>query len=102
MRKVIWTDDDGFKKVVMLRDHDPDSIARVGMPVSLPVDDLDWDAIKRDLNNILIDRGLFTLGDVKASKDGLHSAITYALLRRLSVAYKEKEKDKEKANGKSS
>ena len=98
MRKVIYTDNDGFKRVVMLRDGDPDSMARAGIPVRLPADDLDWGAIKRDLNNILIDRGLFTLGDVEASKDGLRSAIMYALSRRLATAYKEKEK----SNGKSS
>ena len=96
MRQVIWTDDKGFKKVVMLRDSDPDSMARAGIPVRLPVDDLDWNAIKRDLNNILIDRGLFTLDDVKASKSGLHNAITYALLRKLTKAYKEKEKSNER------
>jgi len=98
MRKVIYTDNNGFKKIVMLRDSDPDSMARAGIPVSLPADDLDWGAIKRDLNNILIDRGLFTLDDVKASNNGLRSAIMYALLRKLTRAYKEKEK----ANGKSS
>ena len=96
MRQVIWTDDKGFKKVVMLRDSDPDSMARAGIPVRLPADDLDWGAIKRDLNNILIDRGLFTLDDVKASKSGLHNAITYALLRKLTMAYKEKEKSNER------
>ena len=96
MRQVIWTDDKGFKKVVMLRDSDPDSMARAGIPVRLPVDDLDWNAIKRDLNNILIDRGVFTLDDVKASKSGLHNAITYALLRKLTKAYKEKEKSNER------
>ena len=96
MRQVIWTDDKGFKKVVMLRDSDPDSMARAGIPVRLPVDDLDWNAIKRDLNNILIDRGLFTLDDVKASKSGLHNAITYALLRKLTKAHKEKEKSNER------
>lgn len=94
MRKIIYTDNDGFKRVVMLRDSDPDSMARAGIPVSLPADDLDWGAIKRDLNNILIDRGLFALDDVEASKDGLRSAIMYAMLRRLATAYKEKEKIK--------
>lgn len=98
MRKVIHTDNEGLKRVVMLRDDDPDSMARAGIPVSLPADDLDWGAIKRDLNNILIDRGLLTLGDVEASKDGLRSAIMYALHRKLVMAYKEKEK----SNGKSS
>jgi len=98
MRKVIHTDNDGFRRIVMLRDEDPDSMARAGIPVSLPTDDLDWGAIKRDLNNILIDRGLFNLDDVEASKGGLRSAIMYALLRRLATAYKEKEK----SNGKSS
>jgi len=71
-------------------------MARAGISESLPVDDLDWEAIKRDLNNILIDRGLFTLGDVKASKSGLHNAITYAMLRKLTMAYKEKEKSNER------
>jgi len=96
MRRVICTDDDGFRKVVMLRNSDPDSMARAGIPVSLPADDLDWGAIKRDLNNILIDRGLFTLDDVEASKDGLRSAIMYALFRKLANAYKEKEKSNDR------
>jgi len=100
MRRIIHTDNDGYRRVVMLRDSDPDSMARAGIPVSLPVDDLDWEAIKRDLSNILIDRGLFTLDDVKASKDGLRSAIMYALFRRLGTAYKEK--DKEKSNDRKS
>lgn len=96
MRQIIYTDNDGFKRVVMLRDSDSDSMARAGIPVSLPVDGLDWGAIKRDLNNILIDRGLFTLNDVKASSNGLRSAIMYALLRKLTSAYKEKEKSNER------
>ncbi len=92
MRQVIYTDNDDYRRVAMLRDSDPDNMARAGIPVSLPADGLDWGAIKRDLNNILIERGLFTLDDVKANKSGLHSAITYALLRKLTAAYKEKEK----------
>ena len=87
MRRVEYTDEHGYKRVVLLRSEDEDP--RVGIPVGPPdLRDLDWDEFRRDLNNILVERGLLTWENVVEQQTGLRGAIQQAMRNRLSLLYK--------------
>jgi hypothetical protein len=76
MRLVIWMDDEGYKRRSLVRDNDPDSLAPAGVPCDPPdLDRLDWDELKRQLHNILVDRGLSTWEEVMVSQNGVTSSI---------------------------
>jgi len=36
MRKVSWVDETGYKRVSLVRDNDPDSMAQAGIPLGPP------------------------------------------------------------------
>ncbi len=87
MRRVEYTDEHGYKRVVLLRSEDEDP--RIGVPVGPPdLRDLDWDEFKRDLNNILVKRNLLTWNDVVDQQNGLRGAIQQAMQNRLALLYK--------------
>lgn len=89
MRKVIWIDESGHKRVSLVRDTDPDSMAQAGVPVGPPdINELDWDGIKRELNNLLVDRGLLTYRDVQAAQNGITSSVLAVLKRRIVNLYR--------------
>ena len=89
MRFVEWTDDKGWLHRSVLRDGDPNELAPVGLASGVPdVNQLDWDAIRKDLNNNLHNRGLFTWEDVQEI-GGLQGAIMAVMRRRLIQLYRE-------------
>jgi hypothetical protein len=74
----------------MLRDSDRDENARKGIPVPMPdVNKLDWDAIKRDLHNELVSRGIYTWHDAQAVQDGIVGSILFALKNKIIALYRE-------------
>lgn len=86
MKPVIWTDDKGYKHRSLIRDEDPERFASKGIPAGPPdLDHLDWEEIKRELNNYLVDKELFTWDDVMRSQNGITLAL--GLLRRRLIAY---------------
>lgn len=98
MKIVVWTDKDGYNHRSLLRDSDPDSIASSGVPLDPPsVDQLDWEGIKRDLHNALIDRGLHDMQDVQKQQNGVTSSIISVLKRPLMSLYKMQEAAKRDA-----
>ena len=98
MRKEIWTDENGFRRISMLRDNDPPHMASRGIPIEIPLDDLDWEEVKKRLNNALIDRGIYTIEEVSRNQEALTGAVLYALRRPILELYKESAR-KEKENG---
>lgn len=91
MKKVVYEDEDGFKKIALIRDTDPDTMAPHGIPCGPPdIRELDWPAIWRDINNLLVDRGLTSLQSLSAG--GLDNSIITPIKRPLIAAYKNKEK----------
>lgn len=87
MREVEWTDEHGYRRVVLLRSGDDDP--RIGIPVGPPdLRELDWDEFRRELNNILVDRGLLTWNNVVEQQNGLRGAILQAMSNKLSLLYK--------------
>lgn len=87
MRKVVWTDERGYRHHAVVRDNDPDSMAAYGIPLDPPdVEQIDWDFLKREIHNALADNGLFTWNDVITSPVGLNAAVT-VVKRQLSGLY---------------
>lgn len=87
MRRVEYTDEHGYKRVVLVRAEDEDP--RVGIPVGPPdLRELDWDDFRRDLNNVLVERNLLTWEDVINQQNGLRGAIVQAMRNRLALLYK--------------
>lgn len=62
MRYVIYEGKDGFIRRAAVRDSDSDSMAAFGIPAGPPeVSALDIDAILRQVNRILVEKGAFDL-----------------------------------------
>lgn len=89
MRYVIFTDERGFRRRVMVRDTDGDEMARGGIPAGPPdLNAIDWEWLRREINNKLVEHGLFTWDDVMKSTIGLK--VVETLVRRaLKSAYQE-------------
>lgn len=93
MRTITWTDKNGLKHRSIIRDSDPDDMAPQGLLQDPPVlEEIDWEGVKRDLHNALVERELYSWRDVQ-EKRGLRGAILSSLKRRLVQLYREAEKD---------
>jgi len=98
MKIVTWTDKDGYNHRSMLRDSDPDDLAYAGIPLDPPsLDQLDWDEMKRNLHNALVDQGLHDMRDVNQMGNGITSAIMTTFKRQILVLYKMQEAAKRNA-----
>jgi len=85
-------DESGFKNISLIRDSDPDTMAPLGIPCGPPdIRELDWDNIWKEINNLLVDRGLTNLQSLNIG--GLENSILVPIKRRLLNAYKNKEKN---------
>ena len=62
MKLVNWTDRRGFKYRSILPDNSDENMAPHGVPAGPPnLDQLDWDAIKHEINDGLYRNGLSVL-----------------------------------------
>lgn len=90
MRLVRWTDEDGYKHLSWIRDDDTDQDAPGGLPHDPPdVRQIDWEAIQRDLHNLLVERELLTWDDVQKKDGQLFNAALTVLKRPLLALYRE-------------
>jgi len=92
MKLITWTDKDGFQHRSWVRDQDPEEMAEQGILQDPPnLEALDWEGIKRDLHNALMDAGLYSWRDVQnqGAADGLRGAILSSIKRRLITLYRE-------------
>lgn len=90
MRRVIWTDDNGWKHCSLLRDDDPDDMAPYGVPHDPPdLSRLDWEGIQKELHNLLVDRGLCNWEQVVASQNGVTASVLSILKRKVLALYTE-------------
>lgn len=91
MRQVEWTDEKGWKHLSLIRDNDPDEMAPHGIKSDPPdIEQLDWDQIKKELHNSLVNRRLVNWQDVQQQGEGIKGAILSALRRRIIDLYKDK------------
>lgn len=86
---VKWTDQEGFNHLSLLRESDPDDLAPSGVVQSPPdLRSLDWQAIVKELHNLLVERGLITWRDVQISQNGVNAVITTVLKKKIIDLYK--------------
>lgn len=87
MNLVKWEDPQGFKHQSYLRDGDKDP--SIGLAHDPPdINRLDWDQIKRNIHNALIDKGLITYQDVQAKQDAISGIILAEVRKPLLALYR--------------
>lgn len=92
LKRVIWTDDDGYKRAVLLPLSCPDNQTELGIPSEPPlIDQLDWMAIKRDLHNALVDAGLLNWNDIQAGQGKVNIICRRVLGRRVLELFRRTE-----------
>lgn len=92
MRLVTWYDDDGFLRQAYGRDDDPDEVVQeTGVPHEPPdMREIDWDDVARELNELLIKRGLITWQDVQRKDAALVNTVKAVMQRRINALYRQK------------
>ena len=94
MRIVIQKDRFGYKRAYWVKNEDSDDMAEEGIPLSPPdLDLLEWEEVKKDLHNMLVDRGLFTWMDVQREQNGVTAAVLTAMRKRIIMLYRNREVD---------
>lgn len=89
MRKVVWTDRGGWRRVSWVRDDDPDDMAPQGIPAGPPdLSKMDWEEVGKKINNALIDRDLLTWKDVQQQQNGVTNVITSVLRQEIILQYR--------------
>jgi hypothetical protein len=92
MRRVTYTNRRGHLKVALVRDTDPDDAAPSGLPLGPPnMDDLDWEEVKKVINNALVHDGLLSIKDLPRHPNAITAAVRSALVGRIVVLYKQQE-----------
>lgn len=69
MKTVVYEDKHKMLRRVLLRDEDPDSMAEYGVPDGPPeVEMVDWEGMKREINNILVSSEVRTRTDLQRTR----------------------------------
>lgn len=98
MRLIRYENVDGYLYQAWIPENSPASDAEKGVPYNPPdVNRLDWDAIKRELNNLLVKRDIITLKDVDVS-GALSGTILSVIQPKLIELYKEQSGYKKSIN----
>ncbi len=89
MKCVKWTDKNGFNHASMIRDGDSDTLAPYGIPCDPPdLNQMDWEELKKELWNRLVDGNILTWADVQRQQTGLTGALRATFLQRLNTLYR--------------
>lgn len=89
MRKVKWTDENGWKHISKVKKDDPDDMAPFGLSLDPPnVNQIDWDEVKKNLHNALVNLELSDWRDVQKHQDSIRSAVLSALKRPVIALYR--------------
>lgn len=86
MRLIETIDENGWKHKTYVKDNDPDTAK--GINADPPdINQIDWEGVKRDLHNSLIEQDINGLS-IRSSQSGLNSIIISVLKRRLVALYR--------------
>lgn len=84
MRIIVYTDPHGKRHRAAVPDNVPDEQAKFGLRLDPPdLSTLDWDGIRDDIHNALVDLGVSTWRDWQAQQHAVQGAILRPLVRRL-------------------
>jgi len=93
MKKVVWTDRAGYLRAAMIRDDDPDEMAEAGIPLNPPdLEDLDWEGIKRDIHNSLVQSELYTWKDVLRLQNAISGIVSRVMKQHIVRLYRFEDK----------
>lgn len=87
MNLVKWIDDNGYRHQAWLRngDKDPEKGIRNDPP---DVNRLNWEEIKRNIHNALVDQNLVTWEDVQAKQNAIGGIILAEVRKPLLALYR--------------
>lgn len=89
MKYIVATDSRGYKRRFLVRDSDGDEDALMGIPSGPPdLDRIDWDSLKKVLNDGLAERGLWTWDEIQTSPEGI-SFISSTVKQWVSSLFRE-------------
>lgn len=90
MRLIEWMDGEGYKHLSWIKDNDPDTAGPQGIPADPPdLDQLDWNGLKRDLHNALVERRLTDWQAVQRQQDGVTASILGVFKRNIIGLYRQ-------------
>lgn len=78
----------------MVRNSDPDEAGPQGIPLEPPdvAAEVDWEEVKRELNNQLVQSGLFDWKDVQRKQNAITSILMHIIRRQVVRLFKLKAK----------
>lgn len=97
MKEVFFEDKDGFKHKRLIKNADNPSMAEHGIHLGPPdLHQLDMENILREMNNLLVDNGLFTWDNVQRFPGGINVAVN-AFRRALVNLYRESYREEKRS-----
>lgn len=89
MKLVKWEDEHGWKHRSLIRDDMDDDLAYQGLPQDPPdLTELDCEQLLKNLHNLLVDRNLIDMKDIKGNE--LRNAVEIAFFRPVFELYRNK------------
>jgi hypothetical protein len=90
MKAVVYKDKHGYLRRVLIRDDDGLDMAEYGLPAGPPdVELIDWEAVKRDINNILVQGEVFNYTDLQSKR--MLDSVAAVVKKQIARIYREKE-----------
>lgn len=85
MRLVNWKDKRGHEFRRIVPDYAGDEQSAFGVPSGPPeLDQLDWESMKKEINNALVAHGIYTWDDVQKNPNGVGVALS--IFKRYIIA----------------
>ena len=82
---------DGFKRAVSIPEESPQSHAKYGIPVGVDLSELDIPSIIREVNDILINKKIFTMNDIRKHQNSVTKIVTSVVKRHIMRKFKEQQ-----------
>lgn len=92
MKRVFYTDKDGWVRCSLVRDSDTENNPAIGVPLNPPDLTNVLDNSKKLLHNELVSRGLFTFDDIQKAQSGLSSAILAVFKNAIIEEYRKNDR----------
>lgn len=88
MKKVTFTDGNGYNHNSIIRDNDTDpTLGIIQSPPDLR--QLDWDEMARNIHNALLERGLLTIKDVQVRNNEFNQIILAKVGKKIFALYQQ-------------
>ena len=91
MKTIEWTDERGWFHRALVRDQDGVTQAMAGMGLSQDppdVDRINWEAVKRDLHNLLVQHKIVNWENIRSSNNQLGGILIKALKKHVITLFK--------------